>query len=281
MSTRIPSLLEPYLSLPPEASLVLLTNVLSASSNWVVLRFLYSALAQQDGGSTAANEQNKVVLISFLRDFGFWKEGARRLGIDLEKLGSQGRFVFVDGLSGLFQPQGRTGVLEKGKGTVLASTDPQALLKDIERAIQQLRSSSSQNEGKILLVIDQLDLLLAAGGDAITPASLGDLLMSLREQVHATVLTLSADEPLVSAQQTPLETSHSAFLLSIAHQADYIMSLRLLDTGTARDVSGVIRITIGDQAVNDDRDIETRIEERELLYFVGGDGGVKVFERGQ
>ena len=79
MSTRIPSLLEPYISLPPEASLILLTNVLGASSNWVVLRFLYSALTQQDGGSTETREQYKVVLLSFLRELGFWKEGARRL----------------------------------------------------------------------------------------------------------------------------------------------------------------------------------------------------------
>lgn len=85
----------------------------------------------------------------------------------------------------------------------------------------------------------------------------------------------------MSAQHTPFEKDHAAFLLSLAHQADFIMGLRLLDTGTARDVSGVIRITIGDQASEDDRDIQRKIEERELLYFVGGDGGVRVFERGQ
>ena len=58
------------------------------------------------------------------------------------------------------------------------------------------------------------------------------------------------------------------------------MSLRLLDTGTARDVSGVVRITIGDQAADDKQNFQM-IEEKELLYFVGGDGSVKVFERGQ
>ena len=58
------------------------------------------------------------------------------------------------------------------------------------------------------------------------------------------------------------------------------MSLRLLDTGTARDVSGVVRITSGDQAADDKQNFQM-IEEKELLYFVGGDGSVKVFERGQ
>lgn len=54
-----------------------------------------------------------------------------------------------------------------------------------------------------------------------------------------------------------------------------VISLRLLDTGTARDVSGVLRVTSGGDAT------EFVSEERELLYFVGADSGVRVFERGQ
>ena len=57
------------------------------------------------------------------------------------------------------------------------------------------------------------------------------------------------------------------------------MGVRLLDSGTARDVSGVVRITVGDNAA--EAEVAHRVEEKELLYFVGGDGGVRVFERGQ
>lgn len=84
----------------------------------------------------------------------------------------------------------------------------------------------------------------------------------------------------MQAQQTQLEKDHSAFLLSLAHQADLTMGLRLLDTGTAKDVTGVIRTTVGDVAGQESSG-ERGWEERELLYFVGGDGGAKVFERGQ
>ena len=76
MSTRIPPLLEPYLALPPEASLVLLTSVLGASSNWLVLRYLYSYLKSS---STGENKDVGVVLVSFMRDGAFWREGAGRL----------------------------------------------------------------------------------------------------------------------------------------------------------------------------------------------------------
>src|SRR4051812_4535443 len=80
MSSKIPHLLEPYLALPPEASLILLTSVLGASSNWLVLRFLYGSLRNRDGSADVApSEDTNVLLISFMRDLTFWRENARRL----------------------------------------------------------------------------------------------------------------------------------------------------------------------------------------------------------
>lgn len=105
--------------------------------------------------------------------------------------------------------------------------------------------------------------------------SLGSSLLHTKQKVHATVLTLSADEPLVAAQTTILEKEHAALVLSLAHEAEAVISLRLLDTGTAKDVSGVLRITGGGG------NLDRVIEEHEYLYHVGGDGVVKVFERGQ
>jgi elongator complex protein 6 len=79
---------------------------------------------------------------------------------------------------------------------------------------------------------------------------------------------------LVHAQTTTLEREHAALALSLAHEADAVLSLRMLDTGTARDVSGVVRITVRSE------EEEQREREKEFLYFVAGDGAVKVFERG-
>ena len=64
----------------------------------------------------------------------------------------------------------------------------------------------------------------------------------------------------------------------------WVLSLRPLDTGKARDVSGVIRVSRGG-AWDDDDDEEEEAKEQqkelEALYFVQNDGGVKVFERGE
>lgn len=88
-----------------------------------------------------------------------------------------------------------------------------------------------------------------------------------------------------------LETSHAALVVSLAHQARFVIALRLLNTGAARDVSGVLRVTRGgceDWDLEDGeedgedgvRNEDCRVEKREFLYYVGGDGGVRVFERG-
>lgn len=79
MTSRIPPLLEPYLALPSEASLILLTSVLGASSNWLVLRFLHNALLGDAPPESSPGGDTKVLLVSFMRDLGFWKENARRL----------------------------------------------------------------------------------------------------------------------------------------------------------------------------------------------------------
>ncbi|KAH8601666.1 hypothetical protein B0O99DRAFT_680792 [Bisporella sp. PMI_857] len=270
MSSRIPPLIEPYLPLPT-ASLTLITSVLGASSNWLLLRFLYNALLYPND---PAQEDTKVLLLSFMRDLAFWKENARRLGLDLDKLAAKRRFLFLDGLTGLYLPRTKPSS-QSGEKTL---QDPS--LKSIEAELNQAIQGLSEGGGKVVLLVDQFDSFLATNGQ-VNDVELNYMLLGLREQVHATVMTLSADQPLVSSNETPLESQHAAFLLSIAHQANVIMGLRLLDTGTARDVSGVMRISLGKQDCEEEPDPQKRMEERELLYFVGGDGSVKVFERGQ
>lgn len=84
---------------------------------------------------------------------------------------------------------------------------------------------------------------------------------------------MSADAPLVHAQSTTLEREHAALVLGQAHASGRVMALRMLDTGSARDVSGVVRITGRISPGEED-------DGREYLYFVAGDGTAKVFERG-
>ncbi|KAI1079632.1 hypothetical protein F5B20DRAFT_158856 [Whalleya microplaca] len=280
MASRIPPLLESYLRLPPETSLILLSGVLGSTTNWLVQRYLYSLLSsrKEDGAGLAGTDDADVILVSFLRDYAFWKDGAGRLGLDLDVLSRRGKFVFVDGLTGLFctsPGQHPRPPIAPGPGRrLLSAATLQVLQKELDDAVTQVQASKpGQNT---VLIVDHLDLLLAASGD-ISTQGLQDVLFHIRERVHSTIVTLSADEPLISSQTTSLEKEHAAFALSMAHDAHLVVSLRMLDTGIARDVSGVLRVTPG----GGNSDIGKEVEERELLFFVGGDGGVRVFERGQ
>ncbi|MCJ1255885.1 hypothetical protein MMC24_003703 [Lignoscripta atroalba] len=280
-TSRIPPLLAPYLSIPSPTSLIFLTSVLGASANWLVLRFLYTALssnpAVREGHSTELlAEDVKVVFVSFLRDWDYWRDSGRKVGLDLLRLAQKGKLSFVDGLSGLFAPHNGVKTtdtaLEGGGRAVLRDARLEGVERVILGAIESV-NRQSKDRGKVLLVVDGLDMLLAATDtDA---QAMSDMVLELREHVHATVITAAADFALTQSPTTPLEVNHAAFIVSLTHQASFTMSLRLLDTGAARDISGVLRVTRGAGSGQEGEEVE----EKELLYLVGGDGGLKVFER--
>lgn len=88
----LPPLLTSYLSSQPESSLTLISSILGATSNWLVLRYLYSALSTSNSSNAAIGfdeshngAKKKVVLVSFLRGWEFWRAEAKRL-VCLSKL---------------------------------------------------------------------------------------------------------------------------------------------------------------------------------------------------
>ncbi|KAK2734287.1 hypothetical protein FQN55_002835 [Onygenales sp. PD_40] len=359
MPTPTAPLLAPYTNplspTAPRGALTLLTSVLGATGNWVVVRVLCDALAGGGGEGMGMGGDRKVVvvLVSFLRGWEFWRGEGRRVGLDLNRLSNQGSFVFIDGLSELFstpqqtpapapapaptapgssaipsrtplrpQPARGTGPLPIRPAatttTTTTSTSNQpkptnqrklhwsskagldALEQAISSAVDDVTGSTASDErpveNEVLLVLDQPDLLLAATGPGmgVGAGEIGEWVMGLRERVHSTLVTLSADSPLihnasttaeVQQQPTPLETEHAALVIGMAHQARTVMQLRGLDTGVARDVSGVLRISKGggwaEMRGKGDGETEGEVEEKEVLYFVQGDGAVRVFGRGE
>ncbi|KAL4884718.1 hypothetical protein BJY04DRAFT_181862 [Aspergillus karnatakaensis] len=351
----LPHLLLPYITPPPDSSLTVLSSVLGATGNWLVLRFLCAALSasltpnlgpgHQDGDG---GRKKKVVLVSFLRGWEFWRSEAKRLGLDLARLAEKRQFAFVDGLSELFssstpqtaqspvssQTSPRTtlpirsqpGLPPAGAASSRLPAQPpasvdnphsatvnqetsslkrlhlsgngvramDALEKDITTIINQLKAlcSGEAEEGSdVLLVVDQPDLVLAATGPSkgIGATEMGEWLMGLQQAASSTLVTISADSPLIHnasvfAHQTatPLETEHAAFSVGLAHRAEMVIQLRNLETGAARDVSGVLRVSKGGAwGQRDSAGAEESWEEKEVLYFVQRDGGVSVFGRGE
>ncbi|KAJ5334861.1 hypothetical protein N7452_007264 [Penicillium brevicompactum] len=338
----LPPLLAPYVSSLPDSSLTLVSSILGATSNWLVLRFLHAALSSQSASTFGADEsqngiKKKVVLVSFMRSYEFWKTEAKRLGLDLARLADKHEFAFVDGLSELFYapqataapmsspggpagnprttlpmrsapgaapgrvPQARapvanpagnpvtkqteSGIAKKlhftGRG--LASLD--AMEQDIASVIEQQKAQMEEGD-ELVLILDQPDLLLATTGPSmgIGATEMAEWITGLQQHAHATILTLATDAPLIhnaasSGEQlaTPIETEHAALAIGLAHRARSVMQLRTLETGAAKDVSGVLRISRGGGLSTSD----DNLEEREALYYIQRDGGVTVFGRGE
>lgn len=84
-------------------------------------------------------------------------------------------------MSGLFLPKQKA-VPVKARETTLGSPDFASVSGEILRACQALQDA--EGAGKLLLVVDQLDLLLAAGGDQIGAVNVSEMLMGFREVSH-------------------------------------------------------------------------------------------------
>ncbi|KAH7405856.1 hypothetical protein DE146DRAFT_649893 [Phaeosphaeria sp. MPI-PUGE-AT-0046c] len=342
-STRIPSHLQPYIRPRRDDSLLLLTSTLGATANWLIVRFLCDALSSN--GEAGGDEQgSNVVLVSWMREFEFWRQEARKGGgLDLERLRRDGRFAFVDGLSELCldtsnttpsaaRKLSHTTTASAGQGSqtqrwpqtlpvrgppgrtipargpppppaaapssasptqtttghyTLNSLDLASLRTTLTTAISSLASTPQR---KTLLVLDNPDLLLALD-PSLQPTSLTSLILALHASPNVShILThIHADNPLLgqSTPPQPLELAHHNFLVKLAHMSTRILGVRVLDTGVARDVSGVVRITeqrvgwvgLGFDGNGDDGGEEDK-GGKEFLYQVKGDGSVKVFERG-
>jgi hypothetical protein len=152
----------------------------------------------------------------------------------------------------------------------------------------QAATVSTDKIGYPAIIIDGIDFLLASQPE-ITTISLQCFLSNLRTQTQSLILTVHADDPLLqiatSADNdtgTDLERSHGHFLTSMAHQSNWIFQLRGLDTGSAKDVSGVIRVSRGASSEEDENaSSQQDLKDGEWLYQLRGDGSVRVWGRGE
>jgi len=147
-------------------------------------------------------------------------------------------------------------------------------------------------------------LLLHTTSPPITASQLTVLLLTLRSypQVHSTIVAMPADMPFLAPAEDaavahlhnhrlnpgsgsgfePLAIDNAAFMISVAHMAKWVLSCRMLGTGWAEDVSGVVRVTRGGCAHEDaESHGGDEVKEGEWLYHVGGYASVKVWGRGE
>lgn len=137
-------------------------------------------------------------------------------------------------------------------------------------------ASSVPSSAAPVVILDGLDFILASQ-PSTTPSSLNAFVATVRLQSSATIVTAQADSPLLHNIMSPLETNHAQLVTSLAHQSHWVLQLRGLDTGSAKDVSGVVRASGGGQW----EEQPSGLTDGEWLYHSKGDGTVRVWARGE
>lgn len=99
----------------------------------------------------------------------------RNQGLDLDKLAAKKRFTFIDGLSELYLEPVKSKAGTRS-ANVIRANELGNILNTVKNTLKALQAGS----GKVILVIDQLDLLLATSGDKLDTVALGDMLMDWR-----------------------------------------------------------------------------------------------------
>lgn len=260
-----PAALAPYLRLPPETSLITLTATLGCgtSAAWIAARYIAEVLAERSEGSETGDnsadggdgDRMSVVVASWQHDEKFWRGEIRRTtGLDVTKLGGKKRWKFLDFLT----------------ASSLGS------MQEIETKILSALPSGKQ---KTVLILDNPLLALLTPSPSPSP-SLSTLLLHLRSHpsIHNTLLLLPSPSPFPPT--TPWDSSIATFTTSALHASRLVLSCRELETGAARDVSGVLRITRGGDSDWGQGGEQGEEAEAELLYLIQRDGVAKVFKRG-
>lgn len=193
-------------------------------------------------------------------------------GVNLHERIASKQLCYVDGLS--------TGSTFKDEVIKMKAPTLKDFSNALSTALQQTTTATSSGLiSRTIVLIDGIDLLLACDSN-ITSTDIQQVLTEVQSKVHSVIVTCAADEPLLhntNAAATPLEHEHGSLVRSLAYQAGLVFQLRPLETGHSREVDGTVRVSRGGSWEGSER----VLEEGEWLFHVKGDGGVKVWSRGE
>ncbi|KAF2665868.1 hypothetical protein BT63DRAFT_416309 [Microthyrium microscopicum] len=239
---KFPAELQSLIADLPDGSSHLLLETAGTSTSWLAIRYVAAVLKQA----------SPVIIVTWLRSSNFWRQELRKAAnIDSDELSKSNKLAIHDDPS-----------LTSAEG-----------LSKWAKELTTLLSSDQQYQNAVL-VLDSPDIVL--GTVSISADSLLAIVIGLRAVVRSTIILTASDLfSLEANSQTPLRTQQQQFLMTLGHQANLVLSTRVLDTGHAKDVSGVLMISHGGQAAE-----RQTGSDSEYLYQVENNRATSVWKRG-
>ncbi|KAK7205073.1 hypothetical protein BZA70DRAFT_172495 [Myxozyma melibiosi] len=274
-----------------DSQLLLITASLETNASWLLQHFARSCIGNSTGrsigrradslgggGETGAGGDRHwrapVVFLSFVQEFQFYARSFKKTGVDVSSLIQKKSFLYIDGFSKLVCDLPPAAASESRPELYLRAENKDKWIQQIANAVAGLSKTTSYRP---MVIVEGIEMLHVLG---IWPVQeILDFVSDLQEIAGISVISVSGSNAVLRGA-TSLSQGQEALFFSLLNRASAVFSIRSLDSGYAKDVTGVIRITKGGQPSGDGK--APSIDEGEYHYFVGEGNlsGVRVFEKG-
>ncbi|ODQ55768.1 hypothetical protein SAICODRAFT_4991 [Saitoella complicata NRRL Y-17804] len=243
-------------SLPPDESLVLITQTLATPAEFMLHHFIHTALLNA----------RSVVFISFMNNYHHHASSLRKWGLDLTTHKQNGTFTFIDGFSDILLPPPSNTTPKPGADPRLYFPDPRtggggggisSFAPPITTALKGMNDDP-------VLIIEGLETVILLNNPPIPPH-------------RPPPPSAPSLPPTTTTPPPPLERAHALLLTSLAARAFRIINVEPLSTGRAKDVTGVLRMVRGGASyIGEEGEGKGEEEGRGEWLF----SGMRVFARG-
>lgn len=233
-----------------------ITHTQGTSPAWLVESLvengLFGTCSINADGKASRSLRGDVVLISLVHDEGFYDLKRNSIA-----LGETPQFHFVDLFTDLF---GKVG-------------DVEHLNKTFDQLASQIDQYTSEHK---TVLVEGLEFLI--GATQLTASHILNQLTKLQRVSQAIFVILAADKELVQLKvndSSLIEFRMNELLTRLIHRSHLAISLRPLETGKAKDVTGTLTISRGALPFEG----STEVMEKEYLFLTSKDQQTKLFLR--
>ncbi|KAI8825211.1 uncharacterized protein EV422DRAFT_249913 [Fimicolochytrium jonesii] len=231
---------------------VIITDEVRAEGGFLLNHFLSRHLRADD-------QEWKVVLVGVAQTLGHYGAVGKKLGLNIAAYQQTGKLTFIDALSGL-----------SGKRSPLAR-DETHVLRDLFTNIEAAsHTSSGVHPHKLCLVIDDISAFSYCGIQANQTAAFITNCLKLVSQTNGCFVGLLHDANALEKDLPDLSRLSKAIL----HKADYVLHVRMLESGATQGVDGQVSFCRGPLL---SRDVPFHPE---VLHYQITDAHVQFFKKG-
>ncbi|CAG8597863.1 16490_t:CDS:2 [Cetraspora pellucida] len=169
-------------------------------------------------------------------------------GVNLTSASQKGRFSFIDGLTSLTSNSPTVTSFPTAVLTPLSITNcaKETLLNFYNTIKTIITTHHASTDSNVLLIFDDLSVLIYSGFKVRDVLEFWGACRVLIEKYNGTLVSLiHTDEVAESLSTDNIDFDDEIFIKSLIYRSEYILSVRGLESGFSRDVSGEITIARG------------------------------------